>query len=281
MIEDFITRADGTTHVVLQGVDAGTVSNHVFRNTDLAHRQYSAMVFQSRYQLGNRWTVNGQYTLELKNEGNYTGEGTNTPGSTSRIGDYPEAYSPEADRFFPDGRLPSFERHRLRAWSIYDIGLGRLGDVSVSGLWRVDSGQVYSLAQTNVPLTSIQRTILRNAGYPDAPGNSTLFFASRGSETFNGYGALDFNANYNVPIFRTVRPWVKFDVFNLLNNDKQISWNTTVRQDPSTPLDALGYRTGFVKGATFGTSTAATQFIPVPIGGNGLRTFRVAVGLRF
>ena len=281
MIEDFITRSTGTTHVVLQGVDAGIATNHLYQNTDLAHRQFSAMVFQSRYQLGNRWTVNGQYTLELKNEGNYTGEGTNTPGSTSRIGDFPEAYTPEADRFFPDGRLPSFERHRLRAWSIYDIGLGRLGDVSVSGLWRVDSGQVYSLAQTNVPTSSVQRTILRNAGYPDAPDRSTLYFGPRGSETFKGYGALDFNANYNVPIFRTVRPWVKFDVFNLLNNDKQISWNTTVRQDTTTALDALGYRTGFVKGATFGTATAANQFIPVPIGGNGLRTIRVAVGLRF
>ena len=161
------------------------------------------------------------------------------------------------------------------------MDMGHFGDVSVSGLWRVDSGQVYSLAQTGVPVTTIQRTILRNAAYPDAPGRSTLYFGSRGSETFDGYGALDFNVNYNVPIFRTVRPWIKFDVFNALNNDKQISWNTTVRQDLSTPLDALGYRSGFVKAATFGTATAATQFIPVPIGGNGLRTFRIAVGLRF
>ena len=33
MVEDFITIADGTTHVVFNGIDAGTVSNVVYRNT--------------------------------------------------------------------------------------------------------------------------------------------------------------------------------------------------------------------------------------------------------
>jgi hypothetical protein len=281
MIEDFIDLSNGTTPVSLQGVSAGTVTNVLYQNTDLANRQYSSMVFQGRYQPNARWIVNGQYTLELKNEGNYTGEATNAPGSTSRIGDYPEAYAPEAERFYPDGRLPGFQRHRMRAWTIYNLGLGRAGDVSFSGLWRVDSAQVYSLAQTNVPLTTIQRNILRAAGYPDAPKTSTLYFSSRGAEFFAGYGAVDFNASYNIPVFKTVRPWVKLDIYNLLNNDKLINWNTTVRQDPNSPLDALGYRTGYTPAATFGTATAQTNFI-APFGGQtGLRTVRVAVGLRF
>ena len=50
MIEDFITIADGTTHVVFNGIDAGTVSNVVYRNTDEAWREYQAMVLQSRYR---------------------------------------------------------------------------------------------------------------------------------------------------------------------------------------------------------------------------------------
>jgi hypothetical protein len=281
LIDDFITRDTGTTHVTLSGIDAGVVTNHLFENTDLAHRMFSAMNFLSRYQLSNRWTVNGQYTLGLKDDGNFEGEGTNTPGAVSRIGDYPEAYTPEAARFFPEGRLQSFERHRLRAWTVYDIGLGRAGDVSVSGLVRADSGQVYSLRATNVALTATQRTILKNAGYPDAPGRSSLYFDSRGSQEFNGYGALDLNISYNVPIVRSLKPWVKFDIFNALNNDKLVSFNTTVTQDPASPLDALGYRTGFVKGPQFGQATSASNYIP-PFGGvTGLRTFQVAVGVRF
>jgi carboxypeptidase family protein len=281
LIEDFETLADGSTQVTAAGVDAGTVSNRVFRNTDAAHREYSAASFQSRYQLTNRWTINGQYTLELKNNGNYAGEGTNTPGATSRIGDFPEAYAPEADRFFPDGRLAGFQRHRLRAWSIYNLGLGRLGDVSLSGLWRYDSAQVFSLSAANQPLTSIQRAILLNAGYPDAPGSSTVFFGPRGGQDFNGFGLLDVNLSYNIPVAGSVRPWVKFDVYNVLDNEKLITFNTTIKPDPNSPLDALGLRTGFIQGPQFGQATAQTNF-PRPFGGaDGGRTFRVAVGLRF
>ena len=239
-----------------------------------------AWCFQSRYQLTNRWTLNGHYTLQLKNEGNYAGEGVNTPGSTSRIGDFPEAYEPQAQRFFPDGRLSSFQRHRMRAWTIYNFGPGTRGRSLVSGLWRVDSGGVYSLSAASQPLTATQRTILRNAGYPDAPGSSTLYFGARGSEEFPGYGLLDANISYNIPVGGTVRPWVKFDIYNLLNNQKLIEFNTTIRPDPASPLDPLGYRTGFIRGNAFGTGTAQDHY-PVPFGGQtGGRTFRVAVGLR-
>ena len=48
------------------GINAGEVSNQVYRNTPDAHRQYQGMVFQWRYQLTSRWTVNGQYTLQLQ-----------------------------------------------------------------------------------------------------------------------------------------------------------------------------------------------------------------------
>ena len=108
-----------------------------------------------------------------------------------------------------------------------------------------------------------------------------MYFSDRGTETFKGYGLLDINLSYNIPVVRSVRPWVKFDIYNALNNQKQIAWNTTIRPDLTSPLDNLGLRTGFVKAATFGTATAQTQF-PVPFGGEtGGRTFRVAVGVRF
>jgi hypothetical protein len=74
---------------------------------------------------------------------------------------------------------------------------------------------------------------------------------------------------------------VKFDIYNLFNNQKLIVWNTTIRPDLNSPLDSLGLRTGFVKAATFGTNTAQTQF-PAPFGGaTGGRTYRLAVGVRF
>jgi hypothetical protein len=291
-VEDFITIADGTTHVVFNGIDAGTVSNVVYRNSDEGWREYQAMVLQSRYRLFNRLTLNGNYTIQLRNHGNYEGEGTNTPGSTSIIGDYPEALS-EA-RHFPEGRLQNFQRHKVRAWAIYDMDLGRIGDLSVSGLVRVDSGLAYSLAQRSVSTTATQRAILAAAGYPDQLGQTNVFFAERGSEMFAGYGLLDTSIHYNVPLFSDLRPWIKFDVYNLLNNQKLIAWSTTVSQDAASPADNLGIRTGFTQAASFGKATGNTvtnlntTAIPTyPVtgfggtNGNGGRTIRVAMGLRF
>jgi outer membrane receptor protein involved in Fe transport len=292
MVEDFITIADGTTDVVINGIAAGEVSNVAYRNGDVGWREYQAMVFQSRYRFFNRLTVNGNYTLQLKNDGNYEGEGTNTPGSTSIVGDYPEATS-EA-RHYPEGRLQSFQRHKVRAWAIYDMNMGGAGSLSVSGLVRVDSGLAYTLAQRNVAPNATQRSILTAAGYPDQLGAANVFFNERGSETFAGYGMLDTSVHYNVPVFKDLRPWIKFDVYNLFNNQKLIAWSTTVSQNAATPADNLGLRTGFTEAASFGKATGNTvtnlnqtaipTYAPTGFGGtngNGGRTLRVAMGLRF
>jgi hypothetical protein len=277
LIEDFIQLSNGVTHVVQQGVDAGTFTNHLWKNTDLANRVYDGLVFQGRYGLSNRWSVNGHYTLQLRNDGNYEGEAANQPGITSIIGDYPEAFS--AARNYPDGHLQDFERHRLRLWSIYTFGLGHLGDLSVSGLWRVDSGQVYSLVAKSQPLSSIQQTLL--AAYPDQPASQDIYFGARGSQFFNGYGLLDTSINYNVPVAGSLRPWVKFDVYNLFNNQKLIQFNTSVLPDKNSPKDALGLPTGFVQGPHFGTAERNSDF-PVPFTTlTGGRTLRLAVGFRF
>ena len=292
MVEDFTTLADGTTDVTFNGISAGRVSNVVYRNSDIGWREYQAMVFQSRYRFFDRLTFNGNYTLQLKNHGNYEGEGTNTPGSTSIIGDYPEATS-EA-RHYPEGRLQSYQRHKVRAWAIYDLGMGRAGSLSLSGLLRVDSGLAYSLAQRNVAATATQRALLTAAGYPDSLGTAMVFFGERGSETFKGYGLFDVSAHYNVPVFRDLRPWVKFDVYNVMNNQKLIAWNTTVSQNAATSADNLGLRTGYTPSAQFGKAsgntvtnlnqTAIPTYAPTGFGGtngNGGRTFRVSAGLRF
>jgi outer membrane receptor for ferrienterochelin and colicin len=296
-VEDFIDRTTGTTNVVLNGVDAGEVTNISYENSDLAKREYDAMVFQSRYRITNSWSVNGHYTVELKNDGNYEGEGSNTPGSTSPIGDFPEAVP--ADRFFPDGHLPGFQRHRMRAWTIYDLNMGRLGAVAVSALWRVDSGLTYSLIQRNVAPTATQISVLRAAGYPDPSnvGTRNVYFGERGSEMFKGYGAADLSAQYNIPVFKSLRPWAKFDLFNAFNNQKLLAGSTTLTGVRTGPLDQFGIPTTFTRAANFGQATGNTATngdrtsipsYPLTPGakggleaGSGGRTFRMSLGFRF
>jgi hypothetical protein len=278
MIEDFQTLANGFTDVVLDGINAGLATNKVYMNTDLDHRQYQGLVFQSRYRISNRWTVNGHYTVQLQNNGNYEGETNAVPGATSMLGNYPEAFN--AARFYPDGRLQDFQRSRLRLWSTYNFGLGSMGDLGVSGLWRVDSARVYSLTAT-VPLTTTQASILANAGYPDAPSPNVVYFGDRGSQSFNGYALFDTSINYSVPVLRTLRPYLKFDVYNLFNNQKMISWNTSVIPNPNSPKDSLGLATGYLPGPLYGQATSTSNF-PTPFSGQtGGRTFIVAAGFRF
>ena len=278
-IEDYIQLSNGTTTVVKNGFDVGTFTNIDYRNasTDSAFRHYQALEFQGRYNMNTRWNVNGNYTVQLKNEGDYTGEAANQPGATGRIGDYPEIFN--MTRHYPDGRLPGYQRNKFRMWSVYNFNVGKYGDASLSGLWRVDSGLVYSLLSAGQQLTSIQNALISR--YPDAPSSQTIYYAARGSESFEGYGLFDLGLGYNIPVYKSLKPWLRLDIYNLMNNQKQIAWNTTVSQNQSGPKDSLGLATTYTKGGSFGKATSNTQF-PVPFQGEtGGRTFRMAVGVRF
>ncbi|HEV8348529.1 MAG TPA: hypothetical protein VGQ16_18260 [Vicinamibacterales bacterium] len=116
------------------------------------------------------------------------------------------------------------------------------------------------------------------SGCADEP-DGVLFHA--GLRAFKGYGLVDTSINYNIPVFGSLRPWVKFDVFNLFDNLKLVAWNRTVRPDPASPVDSLGLRTGFLKGAAFGTADSHSDFPTAIAGVDGGRTFRVAFGFRF
>jgi hypothetical protein len=276
VIEDFIDLSNGVSEVVRNGVDVGTFTNKVFRNSDMGERRYQAAVVQARYSPGTNLTLNANWTIQLKNEGDYEGEEPNQPAVPSRIGDYPEVF--DASRHYPFGRLNGFQRHRARMWAIYNQDAGRFGDFSVSALVRLESARAYSLRAEDQPLTGIQAGLLD--AYPDSPTSQDVYFGGRGTELFKGYGLLDMSVNYNIPLFRTLRPWLKFDVYNLLNNDKLIAWNTTVFPDANSATDPLGLATGYQPGPAFGTGTRNSHY-PESSVGTGLRGFRLAFGIRF
>jgi hypothetical protein len=146
---------------------------------------------------------------------------------------------------------------------------------------RADSGLSYSLVASSVDLTDIQLGLLDGAGYPDAPSSQNVYFGNRGSQFFPGVALFDTSINYELPLYKSARPWVKFDVYNLFNDLTVIRYNTTVNPDPNSPLDDMGLPTGFIKGPQFGQATSTAAY-PVPFQGQrGGRTFRVSLGFRF
>ena len=195
--EDFVTLAGGSTTIIGDaGENSGTFSNITYRNTDELERNYDGLEFQGRYRVADNFLIDGSYTVQITNEGNYEGEATNDPGVTSAAFDYPEVTP--ADRFFPLGRLDDFQRHKLRVWGIYNLDVGNAGVVDIGGIWRYNSGLTYSI-RTNITATATQSAILSGLGYVDGPSRRAVYFKGRGTENFDGYGLFDLSVKLQHP----------------------------------------------------------------------------------
>ena len=278
-IEDFLDTTTGSTEIMYEERSYGTFVNQVFRNTDLLERNYDALQFDGRYRVTSRFQLDGSYTVQLRNEGNFEGEAANRPGVPSVAFDYPEIFRPE--RNYPFGRLNDFQRHKIRIWGIYNLGLGRAGDVDLGGIWRYNSGQTYSLASSGVGLTARQQSILDELGYASGPTSQTLYYGERGTENFKGYGLLDLSVQYQLPIWRTARPYFKFELYNVFNTDTLIAWDNTVNPVYDGPVDELGLPTTYEEGPRFGEGTSVSDYPPWLAGLDGGRTFQMSLGFRF
>jgi hypothetical protein len=272
-VQKFVEQSTGTTHVVKDGTDFGTFSNQLWANSNDGRRVYSGLQFQAAYRPLDHLRLEGHYTLQLKNDGNQEGEGANQPGAPSAFsGYYPELFNQA--RTYPMGHLAGFQSHRARVWGTYDLSLRKAGTANLSLLYRLDSGSAYSIRSTGQALTATQAAIGEQY-YPDLPSSQTIFYSlGRGTERFQAAHLFDFAMNYNIPVWRKVKPWVKIEVRNLLSSTPLISYNISTTPDKTSPKDSLGLPTGYVKGKAFGTGTASGNY-PNP------REFLMSAGIRF
>ncbi len=109
-VEDFVTLDGGSTTVTgNDGEEFGTFSNLNFRNTDALERNYDGLEFQGRFQATNAFLIDGSYTVQINNDGNFEGEARSAGAISSNAFDYPEVTP--ANRYYPTGRLKNFQRH--------------------------------------------------------------------------------------------------------------------------------------------------------------------------
>jgi hypothetical protein len=275
-VEDFITIDGGTTTITRNGL-SGVFDNSVYRNTDLAERRYQGLELQSSYRPRPNVTVNAQWTVQLENDGNFEGESANNPAAPSWIGDYPEIIS--ATRSFPNGRLDDFQRHKVRVWAAYGLDLQRFGRIDIAPLYRLGSGRTYSLTAAAVALTPQQ--IALNPGYARLPASQPVFFGARGAQSFEGAQLFDLAVTYGAPVWHAARPWVKVEVLNVLNNQKLLTWDTTIAADAAGPTDALGLPLAYIRGPNFGLGTSNANYARPRQGMDGGRTFLMSAGVRF
>ena len=275
-VEDFITIDGGKTTIDISGLK-GTFDNAIYRNTDLARREYQAVDLQAAYRVMPSLSVNAQWTMQIENHGNFEGEAANNPAIPSFIGDYPEIYV--ADRSFPWGRLDDYQQHKVRVWANYSLDLEKFGRLDVAPLYRYNSPRTFSLAAASVALTAQQ--VAANPGYARIPTGQPMFFGVRGSQEFEDYALFDLGLTYGVPVWHSFRPWVKLEVLNLFNNQDLISWDTTISADMAGPKDANGLPLNYIAGPNFGKATSNGNFARPRQGMDGGRTFILAAGIRF
>jgi hypothetical protein len=256
LLEVFTNPSFGTTHIVVQGIDGGIADNLIYKNTSFPQRKYEALLLQGRYRLKSNWSLEGNWTHELKNDGNYQGQVGQALGPEG-IFKYPEFFS--LDRNYPLGRLPEYQKDVARLWTVYNLNIGRAGALNFSLLGTHGSPLTYSLVALAVPLTPQQ--LARDPGYAQQPQNQNLYFGKRGSQQWQSYNLLDAAVAYEIPIFSTVSPWLKVSCFNVFNSKAQIGGNTTIHPDPNSPRDALGLPTGFIKGPRFGQGQANADYV--------------------
>lgn len=266
-VDDFISVDQGCTDVVVQGIAVGCFDNVVYRNTSGPQREYQGLQFQGQYRITDNWTVAGNWTYQLKNEGDYEGEGGQSIGATP-FGNRPEIYP--QNRVNPSGNFDDYQEHKIRAWTTYNLDFGRAGNLGVGLLFNYDSALTYSLTSTSSPTAQMRAA---NPGYRQLP-NFTYFFGERGVGEFDDYYSFDLALNYSVPVWKSLEPWVKFEVRNLLNYDDPIRWTTTVRADTAGPRDEWGIPLNYIPSTSFGLAQANNHYI-IP------REYFISAGIRF
>jgi len=153
-LDDFISLKNGIVNVNRNGANIGDLTKVVYDNAsaDGIDRRYQALVFQSTYRLRSKVRLNGDYTLQIENNGNSTAKRPTSRAFRRAFGDYPEILDPAMARYVPEGRLADYQRHKVRrVYGTYTFGGdGPLGALDISPIWRVNSGQVFNYSADSV-----------------------------------------------------------------------------------------------------------------------------------
>ncbi|MEO8197536.1 MAG: TonB-dependent receptor [Thermoanaerobaculia bacterium] len=257
-IEDFTDRQSRLVPVNVGPIAGDLTEVQRIQNSNAPTRTYEALLLQGQYSLTDPWGLGGNWTHELKNDGNFEGEAGQSPGISSTFGDFPEVFS--GARNFPTGRLDNFQEDKIRLWSNYAFDFGRGGSLDIGAIYRYDSPLTFSYARASFPLSSIQRTA--GAGYYSLPSGQTLYFGERGAGEYEAIQSLDLSFSYGIPVWKTLEPRLKFFVTNVTNETGLVTFNTQIVPVTAAgaPRDAQGLPTTFTKGVNFGKATAVNNY---------------------
>jgi outer membrane receptor protein involved in Fe transport len=254
------------------------VANNVNYDAGLT-REYNALMTRFDYRLGSRWSFGASYTYS-KSEGNWDGETSGSGPVTSGILEYQEYKDAEWNT--PDGYLGIDQRHKLRAYGIWDIIASTHHNLSASLLFNYWSGTPYANdgSVNTIPYVGSPGDL----GYAGSPGFVNYFYVPRGSFRWDDVTRTDIAINYS--FFLNIgggqlELFLQPEVINVFNEQAVVDGNTTILDptnsshaafNPFTETPVQGVNWDF--GSNFGNPVNDADY-------QQPRTFRFSVGLRF
>lgn len=202
--------------------DLVTVGN----DDDLLDRRYAGLTMQGTYRFGTMVDVGGNYTLS-RNWGNVgTLEGETVPNGPVRF-DYRFSEYKRAEWTFPEGDLPTDQRHRSRLWLNYRPRW--VSGLTLSVLQFLESGVPYGAVNSS---GVDPRPYVTNPGYLNPPpGTATAYYyAARDAFRTEAQIRTDFAANYayRIPGARGVELFGQLQVLNVFNQFQLCACGATV-----------------------------------------------------
>ena len=271
--EYVVTPETGTIDVIAFGRNWGRQDLGYVENSDYLERKYDGINLQAAYRL-DKFDIGGNFTWSNA-RGNWDGEtaGSGPISSSNNPRFYGEFYDVAWSN--PRGRLGIDQRHKARAWVIWNFLNTRYHRASVSLLQNYFSGTFYSATG------SVNRawTGVANPGYLTPPASVTYYFSGRGAYQTDDVTRTDVSLNYSflLPALGTnLEFFVQPRMTNVFNEKAVTAVNTTVsvigQFNPftETPVEGVHWR----KGPDFGKPTATTSY-------QQPRTYGVSLGVRF
>ncbi len=248
---------------------AGPIDLATMENDDgFYKREYQGLHTNFQYRIGDRWNLGASYTYS-KSEGNFNGETWNSGAVQGTWHEYTEYRSSEFS--VPTGYVDNDQRHRLRAFAVWDVVSTSRHNLSVSWLENFWTGNNYSLSAT----VEIDDDWVTNPGYEDPPEGVTYYFSGRGSEHWDNVHRSDLSFNYGFFI-KSVELFFQADMLNVFNEGAQTGGVTTVNSFDNfnpyteTPVEGVNWELD----EDFGDATSEDDF-QTP------RFYRFSVGIRF
>ncbi len=267
-----VTTETGQVQTSTGPADVALIGN--FDNN--VERTYQGLHTQFRYRFTDKLTVAGNYTLS-KAEGNFTGETSGSGPVTAATESYAE-YKQQSWNY-PTGDLRVDQRHKVRAWAVYDLIDSKRHKLTVSWLENYYSGQPYG-ASASVAVSPF----VSNPGYADPPSTSTYWFTDRDAFHSDDVHRSDLSLNYSFNIAagnRNIEIYLQPEVINIFNEDAVVDPQGL---DGGEGVQVLNQFNPFTTSPVEGTDWQTRSTFGQPLNEGDFqtpRTFRFSVGLRF